>query len=296
MSQELISIVVPLYNKDEQISRTINSVLKLNYKNWELIIIDDGSTDNSASIVKTYIYDERIKYVYKSNGGVSSARNLGVSKSRGEWIIFLDADDYFLPYALNVLISLTQEFNVKVATANFYKEKEGHKIAGCYGKKKKILRNNLKSCFFYEFSLRAGTTLFHKDILKGISFDESLSRYEDLKHIIEIMQNNNIAYDPKCIMIYSLDNSDLSHACKKVENDFIFNMQFENKCFWEKIILGRLLWEGINTYKSKTKELKIKYQKYLFYKDLSWWINLYVRMKFFMRKINIGIIQNSTLK
>lgn len=288
MSQELISIIVPLFNKEEQISRTINSVLNLSYNKWELIIIDDGSTDNSASIVKTYIHDERIKYVYKSNGGVSSARNLGISVSKGKWIIFLDADDYFLPDALDVLYSLTQKMNVKVGSANFYREKEGRKIKACFGKRKKILKNNLKSYFFREFSLRAGTALFHKEVLSGMSFDESLTRYEDLKFIIEIIKKTRIAYDPKCVMTYSLDNLGLSHGCKNINNDFIFNMQFENKSFWEKIILGNLLWMGCNTYSEYVKDLRLKYNRYWIYKYFSKCFNLYTRMKSLMRKINLS--------
>lgn len=284
----MISVIVPLYNKKDGIEKCIRSVFEQSFKDWELIIIDDGSTDGSASIVQLYLYDNRIKYFYKNNGGVSSARNWGISKSNGEWIIFIDADDYFLPDALGVLYSLTQEMNVKISAANFYREKEGRKIKACFGERKKILKNNLKSYFFCEFSLRAGTALFHKEVLSGMSFDESLTRYEDLKFIIEIMKKTRIAYDPKCVMTYSLDNLGLSHGCKNVNNDFIFNMQFENKSFWEKIILGNLLWMGCNTYNEYVKDLRIKYNRYWIYKYFSKCFNLYTRMKSLMRKINLS--------
>ena len=287
MRSELISIIIPLYNKENSIANTLNSIINQTYCNWELIVVDDGSSDNSANIVSNYLSDKRIRYYYKKNGGVSSARNFGVGKSKGEWIIFLDADDYFLVNALEILYSLALEMNVKVVSANYYREQKNHKVKDCFGSKKKILRNNLKSFFFRDFSLRAGVALFHKEVLNGMTFDESLTRYEDLKYILEIMKKTKIAYDPKCVMIYSLDNLGLSRGCKNINNDYIFNMQFENKSFWEKIILGHLLWMGCNTYHEYVKVLRCKYNRYWIYKDLSKCLNLYTRMKSLMKKINV---------
>jgi glycosyltransferase involved in cell wall biosynthesis len=91
---QLISIITPIYNGQEFLKETIETVLNQSYSNWELLLIDDGSTDNSKAICKTYTdKDNRIKYYYKSNGGQASARNLGIKKAKGEWIALLDADD-----------------------------------------------------------------------------------------------------------------------------------------------------------------------------------------------------------
>jgi glycosyltransferase involved in cell wall biosynthesis len=89
----LVSIILPLYNAGRFISETIVSVLSQSYSHWELIIIDDGSKDSSASIVKSFLPDERIHYYYQPNSGVSTARNNGINKAKGELIAFLDADD-----------------------------------------------------------------------------------------------------------------------------------------------------------------------------------------------------------
>lgn len=88
----MISIIIPLYNKEHYILDTINSVFCQTNKDWECVIVDDGSTDRGPELVKN-IHDSRIKYLKKKNGGVSSARNFGVSKAMGEWILYLDADD-----------------------------------------------------------------------------------------------------------------------------------------------------------------------------------------------------------
>lgn len=116
-----ISVIIPLYNKESAIENTVSSVLKQTYKNFELIISDDGSTDNSSSIIKRMALDDkRIKYFYKSNGGVSSARNYGLSKAVGDWVVFIDADDEMLPNNLEHLHSLVANYNVEIAAANVF--------------------------------------------------------------------------------------------------------------------------------------------------------------------------------
>lgn len=95
------SIIIPMYNAEKYIDETISSVFKQEYTNWELIIIDDGSSDSSAQTVQKYLSDTRIKYYYQKNAGVSVARNNGIEKSKGKFIAFLDADDVWKPANLN---------------------------------------------------------------------------------------------------------------------------------------------------------------------------------------------------
>lgn len=101
----LISIVIPLYNKKYTIERCIKSVLYQNYSNIEIIVVDDGSTDGSGELAYG-MKNDKIIYLRKENGGVSSARNYGVKFAHGEWIIFLDADDYLLPFVSQIYIKL----------------------------------------------------------------------------------------------------------------------------------------------------------------------------------------------
>ena len=94
---KLVSIIIPSYNASKFLDITINSVFKQSYSNFELIIVDDGSTDDTEIVIKKYLIDERIKYFKIKNGGVSNARNFGANISKGEYLCFLDADDFFLP-------------------------------------------------------------------------------------------------------------------------------------------------------------------------------------------------------
>ena len=108
-NQSWFSVIIPLYNKEKSIRSTIESVLNQTYPGFELIVVNDGSTDNSISVVKQF-NDERIKLFDKANGGVSSARNYGVEKSSYELIAFLDADDLWLPQALEEFSFLINQF------------------------------------------------------------------------------------------------------------------------------------------------------------------------------------------
>ena len=102
----MISIIVPVYKAEKFITRCVDSVIAQTYQDWELLLVDDGSPDQSGVICDNYSRnDKRIKVFHKQNGGVSSARNLGLDNAQGEWIAFVDADDYILPDYLEKLIT-----------------------------------------------------------------------------------------------------------------------------------------------------------------------------------------------
>lgn len=97
----LISIIVPVYNTEKYIDETIRSVVDQTYQHWELVLVDDGSTDQSNRIIEKWIQeDRRIRYSFKENGGQASARNVGIQICKGEYIAFLDADDLYMPERL----------------------------------------------------------------------------------------------------------------------------------------------------------------------------------------------------
>lgn len=128
---EKISVIMPTFNRACLITRAINSLITQTDPEWELLIIDDGSTDHTHEVVSAYLKDRRIKYSYKKNGGVGSARNVGVENA-GEYLTFLDSDDEFLPDAISQMrsdISLLKENiglilygRVRVSKTKIYKE------------------------------------------------------------------------------------------------------------------------------------------------------------------------------
>jgi glycosyltransferase involved in cell wall biosynthesis len=105
----MISIIIPLYNKEHQIAQTLQTVFAQTYHDYEIVVVDDGSTDRSAEIVAS-LADNRIRLFHQENAGVSAARNKGMAEARGEFIAFLDADDEWMPDYLSTQIRLLEDF------------------------------------------------------------------------------------------------------------------------------------------------------------------------------------------
>ena len=106
----MISIIIPVYNSEVTLRRCLDSLISQSISDWELILIDDGSTDKSGEICEEYASkDKRIKVFYKKNGGVSSARNVGLDNAKGEWIAFVDADDFVKEFYLAHLLGHSQK-------------------------------------------------------------------------------------------------------------------------------------------------------------------------------------------
>lgn len=129
----MISIVIPLYNKEQTIINTLNSVFKQTYSNFEIVIINDGSTDNSVKIINQNFDDARIRIINQKNAGVSAARNKGIEESRGEWISFLDGDDEWLPNYLEEVQKAIEKYpnNSIIITGRYsqnYLTKKKHTI------------------------------------------------------------------------------------------------------------------------------------------------------------------------
>lgn len=114
-----ISVIIPVYRAETTIRRCIDSVLSQSFTDWELLLVDDGSPDKSGNICEEYSQqDSRIKVFHKTNGGVSSARNLGLEHAHGDWLTFIDADDYIDDYYFNCVLECGQDLllvqNIKV--------------------------------------------------------------------------------------------------------------------------------------------------------------------------------------
>lgn len=115
VKQPLISIIVPVYNTESYVRNTIGSVLRQEYKNWELILVDDGSTDGSGRVCDEYSEnDSRIRVLHKPNSGVSDTRNKGLEIAKGEWVFFLDSDDELFPNSLSKMLEWSKGVDMVV--------------------------------------------------------------------------------------------------------------------------------------------------------------------------------------
>ncbi len=116
----LISIIIPIYNVEKYLNRCLDSVMKQSFQDIEIILVNDGSTDNSDNIIKSYLFDERIKYIYQKNKGLSEARNTGLNIASGEYVLFLDSDDSIEPNTCYELSQVIERFEVDIVVFGRY--------------------------------------------------------------------------------------------------------------------------------------------------------------------------------
>lgn len=228
------SIITPLYNKEQYIADTIDSVLAQTYTDFELIVINDSSTDNSVEIVKSY-KDKRIRLYSKPNGGVSAARNFGIKKAKGEVVCFLDADDIWdVNYLkeLSIIISCYPDCGFFCSAYKKFVEAP-NKIVGIYDYRKIDKRDSFVIDFF-DASVRkwgiiglTSAVSVKMEVLKQMEywFDTSVCRGEDVDLWVRIALITKTVYNNVPLMYYRLD------ACDSLVNKkYDFNNSFK---YWK---------------------------------------------------------------
>jgi glycosyltransferase involved in cell wall biosynthesis len=241
-----ISVVIPLYNKESIIKKTVESVLMQSYENFELIIVDDGSTDKSLVNVLS-IQDPRIRIEKKINGGVSSARNLGLKLARGDYILLLDADDTLYPYSIEKLVNNALKYNKPdIICGGFSITNDKNKVNVVFTES--FYEQDLIELLFKEFFyLRMGNFIFTREVLhkQEAKFDERFNFYEDMSFILSILTNSKIVILADLIMNYAQENGELSIRPPKLYKDWTFYAVFNNKGYYEKMILATIIGRSI---------------------------------------------------
>jgi len=184
MRDSLISIVVPIYNAEKTLSRCLDSILAQSYRSFELLLINDGSNDRSEEIALSYCdNDSRVNYLYKENGGVSSARNLGIENATGRFICFIDSDDTVNGSYLHLLHENIQ--NADISIGNVYIEGQQPHTDIKFSPGKYSLgefKENVKNGLNYLLLNSPVNRLFRMDIVltHNLRFDTSVKMGEDL--------------------------------------------------------------------------------------------------------------------
>ena len=221
MNNPLISVIVPVYNSEKYLHRCIDSILSQTHTDFELLLINDGSTDNSGIICDEYAAkDSRIRVFHKSNGGVSSARNLGLDHAKGKYISFVDSDDETYPNYLSVLFQNINKcdlsyigilkYDVALQKTGEWTHFEEQIIRIDQTDEELIVKNNL-----LEVGYPYGK-LFHQKIIEtyNIRFDERISYQEDLIFTLQYISKCKTVYVSKeygYIWYIQPNNNSLSH-------------------------------------------------------------------------------------
>lgn len=209
--QSLISVITPIYKAERFLDKCISSVLTQSYTNFELLLIDDGSPDNSGAICDKYAKnDSRIKVFHKKNGGVSSARNYGLDLAQGEFILFLDSDDYLSQDALMICYKTMREKSLDILQFSI----QGITEEGILTNKTTIKRRTTDILSSDEYikeeqlQVCAGGSCIRRNIIEKnkIRFEKNIKLAEDQLFIISsILSSRNIKFE-NVVLYYYLDN------------------------------------------------------------------------------------------
>ncbi|HRO07499.1 MAG TPA: glycosyltransferase family 2 protein [Saprospiraceae bacterium] len=264
MKKPFFSIIIPTFNRAHILHLPVESILAQSFTDWELIIVDDGSTDDTKAIVETY-QDNRIRYVYQENQERSAARNHGIRLAKGDWICFQDSDDAYLPEHLAVLNKAITDYpNNMIIKSGIIIFDNGVEIA----------RSGLKPKSVYDtFPYGNYTTAcFHRSVVTTLQFDERFYMSEDLHFILRTGLKFGIRIIPfwTGIVHYNPKNKGL-HS-----KDYMTNLQNMQNCLDDIIS-----W-------NKTAILPYLYRN----RCLTSIIMLHGHMKYNWRKIPTGILDN----
>lgn len=252
-----ISIIVPVYNVEQYLRRCIDSILNQSFTDFELLLIDDGSKDKSGEICDEYAArDSRIRVFHKENGGVSSARNVGLDNARGEWVAFVDADDevsdgYFHIHA-------DHEF-VDVVVKPFYIVKKENEETYYRNKVKLIINREDIFKFFVRKRVHAlWDTIIKKKVIGSNRFDDDVSIGEDYLFLLSILPTvESLAFDDKGPYRYFIRQESAMQSV-------------------DKIRMVSILWESINKVRVLTEAEELRdLQMGIIYKSHVYLLYLY---------------------
>lgn len=236
----LFSIIVPVYNVEAYLPKCVDSILNQTYKNFELILVDDGSPDNSGKMCDEYAKkDSRVKVVHKENGGLSSARNAGIDCTNGEFLLFVDSDDFIENNTLEILYKKIIETDCDIVCFNIY-EYRNERIAGFVDNgvlnrleaERKHIMTNPSSCrriyrteLFTKNDIRFKEGIIYEDLalIPALSNFTSKISFVDDKLYYYVLRENSIMRTDK----FKENRDDKFKALESLENIFIKNSNYD---------------------------------------------------------------------
>jgi len=240
------SVVIPLYNKEKSILNTVCSVLEQSYPNFELIVVNDGSTDGSLEVVKQ-MTDDRIRIVDKKNGGVSSARNAGIRSANHQWVALLDGDDVWLPDFLKMVCTMIEKYPEAEVISLGWKNDVG-KYEIPYSKEGYI--DNYHKVSLKGAVLHSSSTVIKNTAFQSVGFfNEALAYGEDIEMWSRLSEKTRIAFSPTPMSVYRLvaENRVCENPRLNIEKHIACHFSLQDmkskdeKRYYRKIILDCMM-------------------------------------------------------
>lgn len=229
MNNNLVSIIVPIYNVEKYLKKCIDSLLKQSYSNIEILLIDDGSTDNSGKISDEYLSYDNVRVYHKANGGLSDARNYGIEHSKGDFLVFVDSDDYVSEDYILKMLNNIQENDVDIVACSYYDVSEEGKIL----KKVQVTDRILNEKDFWDDMYITGDAtpvysvawnkLYKKRIFENLRYRKEILN-EDDDIIYDVMHNKKMFIISNPLYYYRQRQGSIMDQMRKTRN--AFNISF----------------------------------------------------------------------
>lgn len=221
----MISVIIPLYNKKDSIATALDSVLAQTYQDFEIVVVDDGSTDDGAAVVEQYA-DPRIRLIRQANAGVSAARNRGIAEANGEYVAFLDADDEWMPEFLAEIVALQKEFPDCKAQATTYVQCQNSEkrnivlnrlpFSGEHG----VLTNYFEVATHSNPPIWTGAVCIERALLQDLGgFPLGIKSGEDLLTWARIATRTHWAYSLNPYAIFNMEGYNKNERPKRIPAD-----------------------------------------------------------------------------
>ena len=221
-----ISVIMPAYNAGKFVAESIESILKQTFSAWELIVVDDGSTDNTSEVIASFLSDKRIKLIKQPNGGVSAARNTGINAATGNFITFLDSDDTYYPENLQTKYNaITQDSAIEYVYSDLQicdsDMKELHVEKGIPADK---VRDSVLTWQSTNIPGLSSNIMIRHSVLKNknIYFDKNLSNCADRYYKILLVSGCKGTYIPKSLAKYRNTPGSMSKKISLLEHDELY--------------------------------------------------------------------------
>lgn len=273
-----LSIIIPLYNKELYIGKTIQSVLNQSFDDFEIVVVNDGSKDNSLKIVSN-ITDNRIRIINQENSGVSAARNRGMAEACGKYYFFLDADDVLMDNAFDLCYKIKNKELVADIFAGSFIEKNinGEIVKNKTNATEGILKDAYKELFKKKLFLRIGSMFINRSIIERTEpMRLDISLYEDMEWIYRLIYATTIYSSQQIILEYTRYESGLSSIRHDISKNFAGIATLKGiKPKYRKRILGDFIfrcfllrlkqkdWKGVKTI-LKLNKYRIIYAAFCF--------------------------------
>ena len=249
----MISVVIPLYNKETTIKNSLSSVLSQDYDDIEVIVVNDGSTDNSVEVVKS-INDPRIVVIEQENGGPSKARNTGIKNAKGEWLVTLDADDELVEHALSKMIRETEKYkDADIIDFVGYIRSGEELTRRCHPLKGRV-KVPLKALYYRQISPSSGHAIIRTSFVKRHLYDERIRRFEDYELELRMLSEAILYSSQEITEIHNVDYAEASNARKDIMEDFMGYIDMSKGGFWYKLCVYRTFLEERDNYEKVCKE------------------------------------------